>query len=123
LKLPIEDVARLRAWRCQPGVAAAGASSKGCGLAIRGDYLRLVSGHRRPHRASLGGGGDIDVDISTILDHLKMTAQGSFELRKGRWGASPTSSIWMSASRIRIPETLEINGVPIPATVTDRNRL
>ena len=29
----------------------------------------------------LGGGGDIDVDISTILDHLKMTAQGSFEIQ------------------------------------------
>src|SRR5438105_3795591 len=29
-----------------------------------------------------GGGGTIDVDISTILDHLKMTLQGSFEMRK-----------------------------------------
>ncbi|HEU4778535.1 MAG TPA: hypothetical protein VFS58_01500, partial [Steroidobacteraceae bacterium] len=34
-----------------------------------------------------GGGGTIDVDIGTILDHLKMTVQGAFEVRKGRWGA------------------------------------
>ena len=33
-----------------------------------------------------GAGTDINVDISTILDHLKMTAQGSFALQKGRWG-------------------------------------
>src|SRR5687768_12783434 len=35
----------------------------------------------------LGGGSDIDVDVSTILDHLKMTAQGSLEIRKGHWSA------------------------------------
>src|SRR5688572_6569770 len=35
----------------------------------------------------LGGDGTIDVDISTILDHLKMTAQGSFAIQKGHWGA------------------------------------
>src|SRR5688572_26659622 len=34
-----------------------------------------------------GGGSDIDVDISTLLDHLKMTAQGAFEIQKGHWGA------------------------------------
>ena len=34
----------------------------------------------------LWAGGSIDVDVSTILDHLKMTAQGSFEFQKGRWG-------------------------------------
>src|SRR6185295_16649461 len=34
-----------------------------------------------------GAGGTIDVDISTILDHLKMTAQGSFEVHKRSWGA------------------------------------
>ena len=34
-----------------------------------------------------GAGSTIDVEIGTILDHLKMTAQGSFEVRKGKWGA------------------------------------
>ena len=35
----------------------------------------------------LGGAGNINVDVSAILDHLKMTVQGTFELHKGRWGA------------------------------------
>ena len=34
----------------------------------------------------LGGGGTIDVDVSTILDHLKMTAMGSFESPEGALG-------------------------------------
>ena len=33
------------------------------------------------------GASSIDVDIHTILDHLKFTAQGSFEMQKGHWGA------------------------------------
>ena len=66
----------------------------------------------------LGGGGDIDVDISTILDHLKMTAQGSFELRKGRWGVF-TDIVYLDVGESNSnTRNLEINGVPIPATVT-----
>src|SRR5437016_4567678 len=42
-----------------------------------------IGGHTR---FQSGAGGEIDVDISTILDHLKMTFQGSFEARKARWG-------------------------------------
>jgi hypothetical protein len=64
-----------------------------------------------------GAGGTIDVDISTILDHLKMTLQGSFEVRKGRWGAF-TDMVYLdvseSGSRTR---NLEIDGLPIPASV------
>ncbi len=66
----------------------------------------------------LGGGGTINVDVSTILDHLKMTGMGSFEFSKGRWGGF-TDLIYLnvgdSGSRIR---NLSINGVPIPASVT-----
>ena len=66
----------------------------------------------------LGGGGTINVDVSTILDHLKMTGMGSFEFSKGRWGGF-TDLIYLnvgdSGSRIR---NLSINGVPLPASVT-----
>ena len=66
----------------------------------------------------LGAGGDIDVDIGTILDHLEMTAQGSFEFRKGRWGAF-TDIVYLDVGESKSnTRDLAINGVPIPATVT-----
>jgi hypothetical protein len=65
-----------------------------------------------------GPGGTIDVDISTILDHLKMTLQGSFDVHKGRWGAF-TDLVYLdvgeSGTQVR---NLEINGQPMPAGVT-----
>ncbi len=65
-----------------------------------------------------GAGGTIDVDISTILDHLKMTAQGSFEIRKGQWGVF-TDLVYLdvgeASSQTRNPD---ISGLPIPASVT-----
>jgi len=65
----------------------------------------------------LGAGGDIDVDIGTILDHLKMTGQGSFEFRKGRWGAF-TDIVYLDVGESKSnSRDLAINGVPIPATV------
>jgi len=64
-----------------------------------------------------GGGSDIDVDIGTILDHLKMTAQGSFEVQKGHWGAF-TDIVYLdvgdSTSRTR---GLEIGGQPLPGSI------
>jgi len=66
----------------------------------------------------LGAGGDIDVDIGTILDHLEMTAQGSFEFRRGRWGAF-TDIVYLNVGESNSnTRNLEINGVPIPATVS-----
>ena len=66
----------------------------------------------------LGGGGSIDVDVNTILDHLRMTGMGSFEFSNGRWGAF-TDFIYLnlgdSSSSTR---SLSVGGVPIPATVT-----
>ena len=65
-----------------------------------------------------GAGGTIDVDISTILDHLKMTLQGSFEVHKGHWGAF-TDLVYLDVGEAGSQtRNLEINGQPIPATVT-----
>jgi hypothetical protein len=47
-------------------------------------YLPTVSGSTR--FPSSGGGSDINIDGSTILDKLKMAFMGSFEARKGAWG-------------------------------------
>jgi hypothetical protein len=64
-----------------------------------------------------GAGGTIDVDVSTLLDHLKMTLQGSFELRKGRWGAF-TDLVYLDVGEASSQtRNLEINGQPIPAAV------
>jgi hypothetical protein len=65
-----------------------------------------------------GAGGTIDVDIGTILDHLKMTAQGSFELHKGKWGAY-TDIVYLNVGEATSQtRNLEIGGQPLPAAVT-----
>jgi len=65
-----------------------------------------------------GAAGTIDVDVGAILEHLKMTAQGSFEARKGRWSVF-TDVIYLdvgdSSTRTR---NLELAGRPLPAGVT-----
>jgi len=77
-------------------------------------WLPDIGGHTG---LPLGGGGTIDVDVGTILDNLKMTAQGSFELHKGRWGGF-TDLVYLdvgkTGSRTR---DVSIGGVPVPATV------
>jgi hypothetical protein len=66
----------------------------------------------------LGGGSTINVDVSTILDHLKMTGQGSFEVLKGRRGAI-TDIVYLDVgdSNSRT-QNVSIGGVTLPATVT-----
>jgi hypothetical protein len=60
----------------------------------------------------------IGVDIGTILDHLKMTAQGSFEVRKGRWGAY-TDIVYLDVGETKNnARDVEIGGIPLPGTVT-----
>ena len=83
------------------------------GVAIYG-WLPDIGGH-----TSLPvGSNSIDVDISTILDHLKMTGMGTFEIQKGHWGAI-TDVVYLdvgeSGSQTR---HLEIGGNPLPAGVT-----
>ncbi len=64
-----------------------------------------------------GGGSSIDVNINTLLDHLKMTAQGAFEIQKGHWGAF-TDIVYLdvgeSKSRTR---GLELGGQPLPGSI------
>jgi hypothetical protein len=66
---------------------------------------------------ALGDGRDIAVDIGTILDHLKMTGQGSFETQKGHWGA------FIDVVYLDVGETksqtrgLEIGGQPLPGSI------
>ena len=65
-----------------------------------------------------GAGGTIDVDVSTILDHLKMTAQGSFEIHKGHWGGF-TDIVYLDVGEAKSQtRNLEIGGQPLPAAVT-----
>lgn len=63
------------------------------------------------------GDSSIDVDVNTILDHLKMTGQGSFEFHKGGWGAF-TDVVYLdvgdSKSQTR---QIEIGRNPLPASV------
>ena len=60
----------------------------------------------------------IGVDIGTILDHLKMTGQGSLDFHKGRWGAF-TDVVYLDVGETKNQvRNLEIGGVPLPATVT-----
>jgi hypothetical protein len=64
-----------------------------------------------------GGSGTIDVDIGTILDHLKMTFQGKFEVRKDRWGAF-TDVVYLDVGASKsATRNVEIGGVPLPGTV------
>jgi hypothetical protein len=70
------------------------------------------------HTTLPAGASSVDVDISQILDHLKMTFQGSFEMQKGPWGAFVDVvylDVGASNSRTR---NLSVGGVPIPASIT-----
>jgi hypothetical protein len=65
-----------------------------------------------------GAESSIGVDISTILDHLKMTAQGSFEVQKGRWGAY-TDVIYLDVGESNSQTRgITIGDVGLPASVT-----
>ena len=68
-------------------------------------------------KVSAGDGRTIDVGVSTILDHLKMTAQGTFEIQKGHWGAF-TDLVYLdvgdSQSQTR---GLTLGGQPLPGSI------
>lgn len=62
-------------------------------------------------------GTTIDVPIETLLDHLKMTAQGSFSVQKGHWGAF-TDVVYLDVGEAGTrTRDVEIGGVPVPAAV------
>jgi hypothetical protein len=63
------------------------------------------------------GASSIDVPVETLLDHLKMTFQGSFSVQKGHWGAFADVvylDVGEAGTRTR---NIEIGGVPLPAAV------
>lgn len=65
----------------------------------------------------LGDGRPIAVDISTILDHLKMTAQGSFEIQKGHWGGF-TDLVYLDVGESKTQSRgISIGDVPLPGSV------
>lgn len=64
------------------------------------------------------GDTSIGVDIGTILDQLKMTAQGSLEIRKGRWGIY-TDVVYLDVGETKHgARNVEVGGVPLPAAVS-----
>jgi hypothetical protein len=85
------------------------------GAAIYG-WLPDIGGHTSLPLAD----SSIDVDVSTILDHLEMTAQGGFEVQKGHWGAF-TDVVYLDVGESKSQtRQLEIGGNPLPAGVTAR---
>lgn len=70
------------------------------------------------HTALPFGDDNIDVDISTILDHLKMTFQGSFEFHKGRWGGF-TDIVYLDIGESKSGRRdLTIGDMTLPAGIT-----
>jgi hypothetical protein len=66
----------------------------------------------------VGSDQEIAVDISTILDNLKMTFQGSFEVHKGHWGAF-TDFVYLDVGASKSQtRNLEFNGNTLPAAGT-----
>lgn len=64
------------------------------------------------------GDSSVDIDIGTILDHLKMTGQGSFEFQKGNWGGY-TNLVYLNVGETKSQtRNFEYNGAPLPASVT-----
>lgn len=64
------------------------------------------------------GGSTFAIDIGTILDHLEMTGQGSFEIQKGHWGAF-TDIVYLDVGASKsATRQLEVGGNPLPAGVT-----
>jgi hypothetical protein len=65
-----------------------------------------------------GTGSSVNVDADTILEHLKFTFMGTFEVRKGHWGGF-TDLLYMDLGGSK-SETRDvtIDGVQLPAGVT-----
>ena len=84
------------------------------GAAIYG-WFPDIGGHSALPPA---GGSSFAVDIGTILDHLEMTAQGSFAIQKGHWGGF-TDLIYLDVGASKsATRQLEVGGNPLPAGVT-----
>jgi len=64
-----------------------------------------------------GTGSSINVDASTILDHLKFTFMGTFEAQKGKWGAF-TDILYLDVggSKSNVHD-ISVGGIQLPAGV------
>lgn len=70
------------------------------------------------HTALPIGDNSIDVDVSTILDHLEITVQGSFEFHNARWGGF-TDLVYMDVGESKSESRdITIGGMTLPAAVT-----
>ena len=64
------------------------------------------------------GSGDINVDVDTILDHLKFTFMGTFEARKGPLGIY-TDLIYLNVGGDKSQtRDVTIGGIPLPGGIT-----
>jgi len=64
------------------------------------------------------GGSDATVDLSKLLESLNATFQGSFEARRGQWGAF-TDFVYVEFSHSKsATRDLSIGGIPLPADVS-----
>lgn len=65
-----------------------------------------------------GGGSDFEIDIDSILDNLKFTLMGTFDVQKGRWGIL-TDLIYMDVGDSKTgTRDASIGGNPLPVNAT-----
>ena len=63
------------------------------------------------------GGTDLHLSMSDVLNHLKMTFQGSFDAHNGRWGIfNDLVYVDLGGSKSGARE-LQVGGIPIPAEI------
>jgi hypothetical protein len=93
-KKAVAACAMLMATFAATGASEGSAENWQYGLVIYG-WLPDVSGDLK--YSPPGGGDDINVDASNIIDNLKMTFMGSFEARKGKWSGF-TDVIYLNLS-------------------------
>ncbi len=69
------------------------------------------------------GGTDLHLSMSDVLNHLKMTFQGSFDAHNGRWGIfNDLVYVDLGGSKSGARE-LQVGGIPIPAEVESNKTL
>jgi len=69
------------------------------------------------------GSTDLHLSMSDVLNHLKMTFQGSFDAHNGRWGIfNDLVYVDLGGSKSGARE-LQVGGIPIPAEVESNKTL
>lgn len=96
-------------------VAAQGTEGWNFGLMLYG-YLPSISGNST--FPASGGSPSINLDVDRILDDLEFVFMGTFEARKGRWGAF-TDVLYLDVGTDRGgTRDITIGGIGIPATAS-----